>query len=189
MTAALAVAGCGGGDSSDPVANTTEPPAAAAPAAVNAAAPATTTAELEAQARAALAAVLPGAASAPLLGVRAGIDGAICGEVGTPAGFRGFIAAPRERPVIARAASLDLYDREDPYPPLYIRWCATSEELIALQPQLAAAAAAPDQPVDNGLEPIEPPPPAAEPAPPRPPLRGGERSDRFSDAVLRPDER
>ena len=188
---ALLLAGCGGGDPPAPGADNLAAPAAPLPGANQAdAAPADTAGQLEARARAALAPLVADAATAPLLGVRQGVGGAVCGEVGTGGGFRGFVAPPQGRPAIARSEGLDLTDIDDPYPPLYIRWCATSAELAALRPQLEGGGATPEAdalaPADLAPIPAAPAPKAAPPPPRRPaPAPTG----RFSDAVIRPDER
>lgn len=190
LIALAGLAGCG----DEPPLPGPDNAAAPAPAANQAAAaPSDETGRLEAQARTALAALLPNAATVPLLGVHRGVGGAVCGEVGTAAGFRGFVVPPQGRAAIARSQGLDLDDIDDPYPSLYIRWCASGAELIALQPQLEGAAAVPEgSEAGNAAAPVEAAPPAAEPAPraaPPPRRPPGEPTGRFSDAVLRPDER
>ena len=170
----------------------------AAEPAANAAAPAVDpAAQLEARAREALADLAANAATVPLRNLRAGVGGAVCGEVESGGEFRGFVIPPEARPVIARKAGLDLDDIDDPYPSLYIRWCASAEELVRLTPQLEDSTDSPSEaPV---VEPIVETPPAAaqEPpaapkaAPPRPVRPRDPNADprRFADQVLRPDER
>jgi hypothetical protein len=169
-------------------ANAAQPPAnAAAPAADPAA-------QLEARAREALADLAANAATVPLRNLRAGVGGAVCGEVESGGEFRGFVVPPEARPVIGRKAGLDVDDIDDPYPSLYIRWCASAEELVRLTPQLTDT---PDSTLETPTPIVETPPAAAQepPAPtkqaPRPVRPRDPDADprRFADQVLRPEER
>ena len=162
--------------------------------------------EVEARALQALAGALKDPASAQLWNLRGEPTGAICGEVdakegGKYTGARPFVVTPEGSALISATPAIGYGDPADVFPDLYIRWCATPQELATIGPAIAArnapegAAAnvtAPvPEPAPPPLQPLPPPPRAAEPAPPpapkaeppAPPAAGEEES--FSKAVLR----
>jgi hypothetical protein len=159
------------------------------------------------RARAALGSLLRDADSARYLNLRSGAGGAICGEVdpirpdGSHAGSRPFIVAPNGTAAISRSPRLALDDPEDPFPELYIRWCASPGELRALQQQIAAAAPPRAEIVVEEAEELSRPATPDESALPSrwssPGRASGEargginrrpKTDSFSDAILRPDD-
>ena len=199
---ALVLAGCDqgagrGGGSGDVAADR---PATAVEA--NALSPA----ELEAQAATALRIAL-GAAPARLARLRAGANGAICGEAETlptatsPGGPRLFLVDRAGEAFVSRTEELGLEDPTDPFPNLYVQWCATPEEVRAIRERLArmnpADVALPPPPLPDALPPLpgvssdpdaetppEPPPPAPPPPRPRPRPRD---DDSFFNVVVRPE--
>lgn len=130
--------------------------------------------------------------------VRPGLSGSACGEVSTPSGkeaasFRPFVVTPEGVAIISPTPSLGFRDPNDIFPDLYIRWCATPDELQKIEPELkrgplsedelnAVAGESATPPLPEPSIPIAstPPPGAAPPAGSNP-----ERIDRFEEAVRR----
>ena len=194
----LALAGCGprsapAGDN----AGGEVPDAATA----NVATPARSAAELEARATAALRAAL---AQAPtrLLNVREGFNGAICGQVEMPpagsaaGGTKLFLVTGRGEAFVSRAPTIELQDPTDPFPDLYMEWCASPEELRSLGDRLGRMrpedVQLPLTPPANLSEPAPAPeapppaPPAPAPAPAPRPQRPPSNDETFFNAVVRP---
>jgi hypothetical protein len=159
---------------------------------------------LQARVEAAMKAVLQDSDGAAYRNVRPGLSDTVCGEVdparkgGGRAGFRHFIVTPQGAALLARGPALTFDDPTDSFPDLYIRWCASEEELKRLGPQLdraIASQAGPDGVLGN-IEDIPPPAlpdnvagPAAEPPPPRPvPSEKMGSGDSFFDSVRKPVE-
>ena len=148
-----------------------------------------------------IATAMPGLvdpAKARYRNVRPGIGGGACGEVSTPVGkaqgpFRPFVITREGVAVINATPAISFRDPTDVFPDLYMRWCATPEELQGLAPELSRG------PLDEALEAsnlanatasiVEPPAlPEAPPAvadPPAPPAPAAEKIDRFEEAVRR----
>lgn len=167
-------------------AEATAPPGAAAPVG-NLSGDA---AGLQARVDLAMAAVLQDPRGARYRDVRSGLAGTICGEVdprrtrGGYAGFRPFLVTPEGAARVATAPRLTFDDPTDTFPDLYIRWCASAEELRRLEPELRRAIAGsggavpPADPLP-GVDPLPdpflgdlPPPPVP---PPLPSARGENR--------------
>ncbi len=95
----------------------------------------------------AMAAVLQDPAGARYRDVRPGLAGTVCGEVdpkrrgGGHTGFRPFLLTPEGVARVAASPRLTFDDPTDPFPDLYIRWCASAEELRRLEPELRRAIA------------------------------------------------
>ena len=91
-------------------------------------------ARLRARAIAALGTVLPAAATAAYANVRSGLEGAICGEVdaGDALGRRPFVVTPSGAVMLSTTSELRLEDPNDPFPDLYMQYCASPEELVRL---------------------------------------------------------
>ncbi|HEY5722324.1 MAG TPA: hypothetical protein VIT45_08375 [Allosphingosinicella sp.] len=159
---------------------------------------------LQAKVEAAMKAVLQDSEGAVYRNVRPGLIDTICGEVdparkgGGRAGFRPFIVTPQGAALVARGPVLSFDDPTDSFPDLYIRWCASEEELKSLGPQLdrAIASQAGADGVLGNVEDIPPPPlPGGEaaqiPEPPAPRPVPSERmgkGDSFFDSVRKPVE-
>jgi hypothetical protein len=142
------------------------------------------TARLEARAEAALRRALPEAPTR-LENVRSGFNGAICGLVDTLpgaaglGGLRPFVVTGGGEAFVSSGPGLRLENPIDPFPDLYMQWCATPEELQAIRQRLQEMrpadiqvaplpGAAPNiPPVANDETPGEPPTPAAPFSPPR----------------------
>jgi len=200
---ALALAGCG--PSAGPTGEGGEAPAgqAAAVPEANAAA----AAQLETRASSALRAAL-GVAPTRFVNLRSGANNAICGVAETlpsatsPGGPRPFLVTASGDAFVSRSETLGLEDPTDPFPNLYVQYCATPEEVQAIQARLARMGASdvqlPPGPADNlPLPPDLPPGPAAEPpsgpAPPAPPAQPRRHSQprddgSFLNAVVRPED-
>ena len=159
---------------------------------------------LQARVAAAMKAVLQDSEGAAYRNIRLGLADTICGEVdparkgGGRLGFRPFIVTPQGAALLAKGPVLTFDDPTDSFPDLYIRWCASEEELKRLGPQLdraIASQAGPDGVIGN-LEEIPPPPlpdnaaaPIAEPPPPKPvPSEKMGSGDSFFDSVRKPVE-
>jgi hypothetical protein len=162
---------------------------------------------LQARVDRAMAAVLQDPAGARYREVRSGLAGTVCGEVdpsrtgGGHAGFRPFLVTPEG---VARAAispRLSFDDPTDPFPDLYIRWCASAEELRRLEPELRRAIArsggasppAGTLPGDDPLTDSFPAEPGGQPppSPPSPPAKAESPPDldSFINSVKRkPDQ-
>src|SRR5829696_2280401 len=113
-------------------------------------------ARLRGRAVAALAGVLPGAAGAAYANVRSGSAGAICGEVdaGDALGRRAFVVTPTGAAMLSPTSELRLEDPNDPFPDLYMQYCASAEELLRLGERmqgLQPSAAAPAPPVSGEI--------------------------------------
>lgn len=140
--------------------------------------------------REALTLAVPNAAAARLANVRSVPGGAICGEVetGSEDALNPFVVLPGGEAVVSAAPELRLEDPDDPFPDLYMRYCASVEELLQLGDRM------------NQSVTVEPPPPLPEPLPDvgpvdipadtpptpnaeRPPQRGGD--DSFFNSVVR----
>ena len=147
----------------------------------------------------AMRAVLQDAKGARYRNLRLGVADTICGEVdprkkgGGHSGFRPFLVTPDGVAFLASGPRLTFNDPADNFPDLYIRWCASEEELKRLGPQLdrsIAIEAGPDGALGN-LEAIPPPEIEPAPAPQQPLAPPGERKgtgDSFFDAVRKPRE-
>ena len=159
-------------------------------------------AQLEAQAQAALRAVL---AQPPvrLLNLREGFNEAICGQVelsaqgGSAGGTRPFLVTGRGQAYVSETPALRLEDPADPFPDLYMEWCASPEELRDLQDRIARLRPSDLQPLPAPTENLAGPAPLPEEAapappaatPPRPQPRAQPRppnDDSFFNAVVRP---
>lgn len=199
------LAGCGAGDSG---ATGSGENAAIAPSTTTNGAAAADSGDLAARAQVALSRAL-GTATSQTSALRATPSGAICGTVsyrlpqGGDSGPRPFLVSPQGEALVSAAPRVMVEDPADSFVDAYMRWCASVEELRAMQAQLSNtnAAAVPDLPplpADSPppllLDPEEPSP--IPPAPPRtrwapanppPPANqtAGDR-DSFSNAVLRP---
>jgi hypothetical protein len=166
-------------------------------------------ARIQARVDAAMGAILRDPKSAKYANVRSGAAGAVCGEVdlkqagGKYGGSRPFVITPQGGAFVSASNPISFGNPDDPFPDLYIRWCATPDELKTLGPGLNAAAlrgpAAPAElPTIPELDPAEinqadAPAAATEAAPPaRPPApaaqapQGGSgESDSFFNSVAR----
>lgn len=159
---------------------------------------------LQARVDSAMKTVLQDADRAAYRNIRLGLADTICGEVdparkgGGRAGFRPFLVTQQGAALLARGPVLSFDDPTDSFPDLYIRWCASDEELRSLQPKLDRAIAnraGPDGSLID-LEDIPPPPmpdnvvaPVAEPPPPKPvPSEKMGSGDSFFDSVRKPVE-
>ena len=198
----LLLAGCGSETPDDPAgeAQAVQPPAL--PALGNEAT--VDPAVLQARVDAAMKAALQDSEGAAYRNIRPGLSDTVCGEVdpakkgGGRAGFRPFIVTPQGAALLARGPVLSFDDPTDSFPDLYIRWCASEEELKRLQPQLdrAIASQAGADGVIGNLEDIPPPAlpdnvavPVAEPPPPKPvPSEKMGKGDSFFDSVRKPVE-
>jgi hypothetical protein len=113
--------------------------------------------------------------------VRAGPLNAVCGKVdskltnGKYSGFRPFLVTPEGVAVISATPRIMFDDPADPFPDLYIRWCATPEEMQTIGPVIARTAELPPPPPELPPETIDPVPqgnwgviPGAAVAPPQP---------------------
>jgi 8-oxo-dGTP pyrophosphatase MutT (NUDIX family) len=89
----------------------------------------------------AIPAVLPNAAKAQYRAVRAGVGGAVCGEVSTGGPYRPFVITPEAVAVVADGPAIAFDDPSDFVADAYIRWCARPEEMERLTGDLARAAA------------------------------------------------
>ncbi|MFL6862646.1 MAG: hypothetical protein ACJ8DZ_06580, partial [Allosphingosinicella sp.] len=124
----------------------------------------------------AMPAALGGARDPRYANLRAGVGGAACGEVsaaGEPA--RPFIVTPDAVAIVAEAPKLRFADPGDFAADAWVRWCATPEELAAIQAEIKRAAADPANiamaataDAAAGAEPAQAPPPEAAPEPPAP---------------------
>ena len=151
----------------------------------------------EARVEAALRAVL----SEPVLryaNVRQGVSGAICGEVetrtrdGGGSGLRPFLVRPEGDAAISPTPTIALEDPDDRFPDLYMAWCASPEELRAIQQRMSRV---PLPPLPPEIPVAEPPEPSSEPVDvdardpprrePRPQPRPQE-DDSFFNSVVRP---
>lgn len=158
-------------------------------------------AELRPRSLAALQALVPDVARARLDGLRAGRLGAICGRVQIGSGLRPFVVGPDRIGSIARADALDLSSLDDPFIDLYVRWCASEEELLRASSNVLQGPFEdlPPAPVPDDLS--ETAAPLPEPSTPveqssrwrQPPVQqgngssgGGAAPERFRDAVRPP---
>ena len=129
-----------------------------------------------------------------------GTDGSVCGVVAEGEGAvpRPFLVTPDGNGFVSDTPALALNDPDDPFPDLYMQYCATAEELSRLGRTLETMTPAPD----SVLPPALPMPPVAqgeeegddavaEPAPTPPPARPRARprgnDDSFFNSVWRPD--
>jgi hypothetical protein len=154
--------------------------------------------------------------------LKAGPLNSVCGHVdsklpnGKYAGFRPFLVTPEGVAVISTTPRIMFDDPADPFPDLYIRWCATPEEMQTIGPAIARNAEVPPPPVELPPETIDPvptgnwgvvpgaapPPPAATKAAEAPPVAPKEKTalpapvvnrqpgdeDSFLKSVIRPQE-
>jgi len=204
LLALLALAACRGGDAQS------NNQAAGAPADANAAAPAEgTQAELQQRAMLALGATVPEIATARFVTIRAGAGRAICGQLslpgpgGTWTPARPFVVTPEGAGVLSATPTVAWNDPRDPFPEPYGIWCASPEELQAVQSRpngfipppgdtpadLLTNDATPEPdlgtPPEIVQEPVPPPEPAPRPRRPVPPRDPND--DSFFNAVLPPD--
>ena len=160
--------------------------------------------EEAAQVRGRVETALGAALTDPILryaNVRQGVREAICGEVETSAaggagtGLRPFIVTPGGEAVISATPALRLEEPSDPFPDLYMEYCASAEELRAIAERMEGMTPPPPPPVEHpapGAPPVaapEPSEPRAADAPPPPPRRPRPRppgDDSFFNAVVRP---
>lgn len=215
FAALLLLAGCGS-KSDDQDSGGADPAALEAP--IEGLAP-LNPAQLQAKAETALAGITKEPRFADL---RGGPLNSVCGQVdsklpnGKYAGFRPFLVTPEGVAVISAAPRIMFDDPADPFPDLYIRWCATPDEMQTIGPMIARSAEVPP-PVELPPETIDPvpqgnwgvvpggaplPPPAPktietppasakEKAPPPPPPvvnRQPGDEDSFLKSVIRPPE-
>ena len=184
----LLLAGCGGQNPAEGEEESAEvrPPAIDLPAVAAGEDPA----KLQEAVRRAMAAALPGAASARYQNIRAGVGGAVCGDVATgPGPFRPFVITPDTLAVVAPGPAIAFDDPSDFFADAWIRWCATPEELERIGPQLRQAAARPAAPAEEPASPppldLPPPEPAPRPAPKPKPPADPPRIDSFFNSVQR----
>jgi hypothetical protein len=152
--------------------------------------------------------------------LKAGPLNSVCGKVdskqpnGKYGGFTPFLITPEGVAVVSATPRIMFEDPADPFPDLYIRWCATPEEMQAIGPAIARVAEVVPPPVELPPETIDPvpegnwgvvpgaaPPPAPKaieappaaakekappPAPAMKPQPGDE--DSFLKSVVRPQE-
>jgi hypothetical protein len=135
--------------------------------------------------------------------VRAGAGGAVCGDVSVAGGPpRPFVVTAEGAAVVAEGPKLNFADPSDLAADAWVRWCATPEEIPAIQAEIRRAAADPANiamaaPAHAGVsaEPADVPPPeavreapappsGARPTPPPPPPPAGD-IDSFTNAVRR----
>lgn len=175
----LLLAGCGAESQGDDA--TGEPGMAAGAENLLADTGAEDPAKLRARVLAAMAPILPDAASARYGGIRSGVAGSVCGQVeaksadGKYAGPRPFVISPQGVAVISPTAQISFENPEETFPDFYIRWCASPEELATIGPRVAideagmppppTADVIPEVPADLDV-PVPPPPPAQIPVPP-----------------------
>lgn len=201
LALSLLLAGCG---SETPNEAADEAPAAppALPLPGNEAAP--DMAMLQGRVDAAMKTALQDSEAAAYRNVRPGLADTVCGEVdpakkgGGRSGFRPFIVTPQGAALLARGPVLTFDDPTDSFPDLYIRWCASEEELKRLGPQLDRAIAHQAGPGGSLIDPEDIPPPALpdnvaapmpEPPPPKPvPSEKMGSGDSFFDSVRKPVE-
>ena len=198
----LLLAGCGSEAPEQSAEEAPAVPSAALPAMGNEAA--VDPAMLQARVDAAMKAVLQDSDRAAYRNVRLGLADTVCGDVdparkgGGSAGFRPFLVTPQGAALLARGPVLTFDDPTDNFPDLYIRWCASDEELKRLGPQLDRAIARQAGPDGSLIDPEDIPPapvpdnvmvPAPEPPPPRPvPSEKMGKGDSFFDSVRKPVE-
>ena len=105
-------------------------------------------ARLRSRAVTALALLVPNAASARYARLRNGANGTICGEVEAAGGgvLFPFLVTPDGAAIVSRSPSIRLDDADDPFPDLYMQYCATVEELGRLGAQMNSLAPAPAPP-------------------------------------------
>ena len=139
-------------------------------------------------------ATLPGGARAKYRNLRAGSGGGACGEVALqPPLFRPFVVSPEGVAIVATGPAIAYEDPSDLAADAWIRWCATREELMALEPRLRAAETA-EPAIDGNLlapPPLDLPPPEAAPPPKSAPAKAAAPSppqqiDSFFNSVQRP---
>jgi hypothetical protein len=140
---------------------------------------------------------MPGGATARYRNVRAGTGGAACGEVALQSAvFRPFVVSRDAIAIIAEGPTIAFEDPSDSVADAWIRWCATPEELLALEPQLRSAAMTPAAEIESNMAALPelelpsaaPPPPAAASKPPRPSAPPpAPQIDSFFNSVQRPD--
>jgi hypothetical protein len=189
LAAAGLLAGCG--SSSSGAADATGPDEAA---------------RLEAHVRAALTGVIPNPDAARFSRLRDGVRGAICGEVevGRPRTLHPFIVVPDGTALVSPSPTLRIDDAGNRFADLYVRYCATVEEMARMaesQNDLGPAAeiappgaeAVPVPPAapfdDDALMPVPEDLPSEPQDPdrsrdPEPPRRGDD--DSFFNAIVRP---
>ena len=152
--------------------------------------------------------------------IRAGASNSVCGEVDTKlpsgkyAGFRPFLVTPEGVAVISAGPRIMFDDPADPFPDLYIRWCATPQEMQTIGPMVARTAEV-SPPEDLPAETIDPvpdgnwgvvpdavPPPASSKAPqaappaaavkapaaPAPLRQPGDEDSFFKSVIRQPEE-
>jgi hypothetical protein len=104
-------------------------------------------ARLRSRAETALAVLVPNAASARYAHLRNGAGGAICGEVEAAGGgvLFPFLVTPDGAAIVSRSPAIRLDDADDPFPDLYMQYCATVEELGRLGAQMNALVPSPAQ--------------------------------------------
>jgi hypothetical protein len=151
--------------------------------------------------------------------IRGGPLNAVCGKVdsklpnGKYAGPRPFVVTPEGVAVISATPAIMFDDPADPFPDLYIRWCATPEEMQTIGPAIARNAEMPPPPpapLPETIDPVpqgkwgvvpgaapapapkaaEAPPAAKEKAPPPAPVvnRQPGDEDSFMKSVIKPTE-
>ena len=153
-------------------------------------------AQLRARVDTALRGLLLQPLSARYSNLRTGSAGAVCGQVaeGAEGAPRPFLVTPDGNGFVSATPALALNDPNDPFPDLYMRYCATADELRLIGRTLETMAPAPDPmvppsipipPVEEEMEqPVAEPPPA-QPARPRARPKGND--DSFFNSVWRPD--
>jgi len=173
-------AGFGAGDGADVLANGTNPEELA---------------QLMPRVQAALAGLVPDALSARYANLRRGTLGTICGEVetGMPAALHPFIVTAEDVGMVSATPTIRIDDPTDSFPDLYMRHCATVEELRRMDEAMnAVTAALPPLPPESGPPAlVEEPaiseddvPPGQEPGQPDESARRGD-DESFFNAIVR----
>ena len=157
-------------------------------------------ATLQARVSAAMASVLVDPDSARYANVRSGSAGSVCGDVdvrgrgGAYVGPRPFVVTPAGAAFIGTSAAIRLEDPSDPFPEVYMQYCATREELRQMGERLERIGRLPPGTIPEPVDPALELPPAA--GPPAETPKAGESARQagegrrgedgsFSDAVLR----
>ena len=157
--------------------------------------------ELEARVVRAMGQILREPASGRYSGLRSGTGGSICGtvnlgqRVGGDLGSRPFVITPAGAALLSASSRVDVADALDPFVDAHMRWCASPEELRAIQENMrnilapATLAPPPGELPELSPEPVPSDPPTRwrnAPRAPPPNERVGD-DDSFSNAVLRSD--
>jgi len=143
-------------------------------------------AELQRRAIEALRQVLPDQASVRYSNVRSGSGNSVCGAVtltrtgSADAPQRLFVITPGGGAILSTAASVNFADPLDTFVDAYIRWCATPEELLAVQENLQFSVTERPAESDAGMPPQQSGVPLPEPVsrwPTSPPPEESSKAD------------